>query len=52
VAQSVGMVNALNLDDGGSTTKAINGQVVNASSDASGQWPVGDAQLVLPHGLG
>ncbi len=48
VAQSLGMVDALNLDGGGSTTMVINGQVVNTPSDATGQRPVGDALLVLP----
>lgn len=48
VAQSLGMVDALNLDGGGSTTMAVNGQVVNSPSDAAGQRPVGDALLVLP----
>ena len=48
VAQSLGMVDALNLDGGGSTTMAINGQVINTPSDATGQRPVGDALLVLP----
>ncbi len=50
VAQSLGMVDALNLDGGGSTTMTINGQVVNAPSDATGERPVGDAVLVLPAG--
>ena len=48
VATSLGMVEAINLDGGGSTTMAVGGQVVNSSSDASGQRPVGDAVLVLP----
>ncbi|MFX1821547.1 MULTISPECIES: phosphodiester glycosidase family protein [Micrococcaceae] len=48
VATSLGMVEAINLDGGGSTTMAVGGQVVNNSSDASGERPVGDAILVLP----
>jgi len=48
VATSLGMVEAINLDGGGSTTMAVGGQVVNSSFDASGQRPVGDAVLVLP----
>lgn len=48
VARSLGMVDALNLDGGGSTTAVVDGQVVNSPSDAAGQRPVGDAVLVLP----
>lgn len=48
VAMSLGMVDAINLDGGGSTTMAVDGQVVNSPSDASGERPVGDAILVLP----
>lgn len=43
VARSLGMVDAINLDGGGSTTMVVNGQVVNSPSDAAGQRPVGDA---------
>ena len=48
VARSLGMVNAINLDGGGSTTMVQDGQVVNSPSDAAGERPVGDALLVLP----
>ena len=48
VAKALGMRDALNLDGGGSTTMAVDGQVVNAPSDATGERPVGDALLVLP----
>ncbi|MDD1477427.1 phosphodiester glycosidase family protein [Arthrobacter sp. H16F315] len=48
VARSLGMVDAINLDGGGSTTMVVAGQVVNSPSDAAGQRPVGDALLVLP----
>ncbi|UUL76351.1 phosphodiester glycosidase family protein [Pseudarthrobacter sp. Fe7] len=48
VARSLGMVNAINLDGGGSTTMVQNGQVVNSPSDAAGERPVGDALLLLP----
>ncbi|UEL29224.1 phosphodiester glycosidase family protein [Pseudarthrobacter sp. L1SW] len=48
VARSLGMVDAINLDGGGSTTMAVGGQVVNRPSDASGERPVGDAILALP----
>ncbi|UXM93563.1 phosphodiester glycosidase family protein [Paenarthrobacter sp. JL.01a] len=48
VARSLGMVNAMNLDGGGSTTMVQDGQVVNSPSDATGERPVGDALLLLP----
>lgn len=48
VARSLGMVDAINLDGGGSTTMVVSGQAVNSPSDAAGQRPVGDALLVLP----
>ncbi len=48
VAKSLGMVNAMNLDGGGSTTMVQGGQVTNSPSDATGERPVGDALLVLP----
>ncbi|GEB66116.1 hypothetical protein SAT01_35640 [Sinomonas atrocyanea] len=47
VAQSLGMVQAMNLDGGGSTTAVAAGSVVNAPSGTS-ERPVGDALLVLP----
>lgn len=47
VARSLGMVNALNLDGGGSTTMVKDGQVINSPSDAAGERPVGDALLLL-----
>jgi exopolysaccharide biosynthesis protein len=48
VARSLGMVNAINLDGGGSTTMTQGNQVMNSPSDAAGERPVGDALLVLP----
>lgn len=48
VARSLGLVDALNLDGGGSTTMTLNGQVISHPSDATGERPVGDAILVLP----
>ncbi|WP_347110953.1 phosphodiester glycosidase family protein [Paenarthrobacter sp. S56] len=48
VARSLGMVNAMNLDGGGSTTMVQGGTVVNSPSDATGERPVGDALLLLP----
>ena len=43
---SLGAVDALNLDGGGSTTMYYSGRVVNRPSDASGERSVGDAILV------
>ena len=48
VARSLGMVSAINLDGGGSTTMVQDGKVVNSPSDTTGERPVGDALLVLP----
>ncbi|MPZ82894.1 MAG: sporulation domain-containing protein [Actinophytocola sp.] len=48
VADALGMVDAVNLDGGGSTTMVADGQVVNKPSDAAGERPVGDAILILP----
>ena len=50
VARALGMRDALNLDGGGSTTMVVGGQVINRPSDATGERPVGDALLILPHG--
>ena len=48
VARSLGLVDAVNLDGGGSTTMALDGQVINQPSDPTGERPVGDALLVAP----
>ncbi len=48
VARDLGLVNALNLDGGGSTTMVVGGIVTNQPSDATGERPIGDALLVLP----
>jgi Phosphodiester glycosidase/SPOR domain len=45
----LGAVTAMNLDGGGSTAMAVNGKLVTSPSDATGERPVGDALLVLPH---
>ncbi len=55
VARSLGMVEAMNLDGGGSTAMAVDGSLVSHPSDATGERPVGDAILVTsrrqgPHG--
>lgn len=48
VARSLGLVDAVNLDGGGSTTMAVHGRLVSHPSDLTGERPVGDALLVLP----
>jgi hypothetical protein len=47
VAKALGLVDAVNLDGGGSTTMVAEGLVVNRPSDAAGERPVGDALVVL-----
>lgn len=47
VATSLGMVQAINFDGGGSTTAVAGGAVLNTPSDGT-ERPVGDALLVLP----
>jgi Phosphodiester glycosidase len=46
LAHGLGLVNALNLDGGGSTTMWVQGQVVNRPSDAAGPRKVSDALIV------
>lgn len=46
--RGLGAVNALNLDGGGSTAMAVDGNVVNKPSDAAGERPVGDTVQVIP----
>ncbi|MER5179516.1 phosphodiester glycosidase family protein [Streptomyces sp. NPDC002896] len=48
--RSLGAVDALNLDGGGSTAMAVGGTLVNTTSDATGERPVGDTVQVLPAG--
>jgi exopolysaccharide biosynthesis protein len=48
VARSLGLVDAINLDGGGSTTMALRGQLISRPSDATGERHVGDALFVLP----
>jgi hypothetical protein len=47
-ARRLGLVNALNLDGGGSTTMWVEGRVVNSPSDAAGERQVSDALIVAP----
>ena len=44
--QSLGCVDALNLDGGGSSTLCVLGKVVNSPSDAARERPVSDAIIV------
>lgn len=46
-ARRLGLVDALNLDGGGSTTMVVKGNVVNRPSDPFGPRPVSDAIVVL-----
>lgn len=46
LAHRLGLVNALNLDGGGSTTMWVQGAVLNKPSDATGPRKVSDALLV------
>ncbi len=48
VARSLGLVDAINLDGGGSTAMAVNGALVTHPSDPAGERPVGDAIVVTP----
>jgi Phosphodiester glycosidase len=46
LARRLGLVNALNLDGGGSTTMWVQGEVMNRPSDPTGPRKVSDALLV------
>jgi hypothetical protein len=46
--RTLGAVDAINLDGGGSTTMTVGDQVVNQPSDSTGERPVGDALVLLP----
>ncbi len=50
--RSLGAVQALNLDGGGSTAMAVDGALVNRTSDSTGERPVGDTVEVLPTDAG
>lgn len=47
LSRSIGLVDALNLDGGGSSTMVVKGEVVNRPSDPTGPRPVSDAIVVL-----
>jgi exopolysaccharide biosynthesis protein len=42
-----GVIEAINLDGGGSTTMVVENKVVNKPSDQAGERPVSDALLVF-----
>jgi exopolysaccharide biosynthesis protein len=46
--RSLGAVDAINLDGGGSTAMAVQGALVNKPSDSAGERAIGDAVVVLP----
>jgi hypothetical protein len=46
VARSLGMIEAINLDGGGSTAMVIRGSLISHPSDATGERAVGDAIVV------
>lgn len=46
--RSLGATQALNLDGGGSSAMAVDGKLVNNTSDATGERAVGDTVQVLP----
>lgn len=46
-SRKLGLVDALNLDGGGSSTMVVKGTVVNRPSDPTGPRPVSDAIVVL-----
>jgi hypothetical protein len=48
LGRRLGLVAALNLDGGGSTTMVVRGEIVNRPSDPTGPRPVSDALLVFP----
>ena len=47
LAKKLNLVNALNLDGGGSTTMVVKGKIVNHPSDATGPRKVSDALIVV-----
>ena len=48
LARALGLVGALNLDGGGSTTMVVKGEIRNRPSDATGPRTVSDVLLVRP----
>jgi exopolysaccharide biosynthesis protein len=48
IMKSLGAVDAVNLDGGGSTTMAVGSEMVTRPSDRNGERPIGDAIVILP----
>ncbi|MFE9093963.1 phosphodiester glycosidase family protein [Streptomyces sp. NPDC007264] len=48
--KSLGAVQAMNLDGGGSTAMAVGGKLINQPSEPSGERAVGDTVQVMPAG--
>ena len=48
IMRSLGAVDAVNLDGGGSTTMTIGKRLVNRPSDTTGERPIGDAIVIQP----
>lgn len=46
--KSLGAVDAMNLDGGGSTAMTLEGELITRPSDPTGERPVGDALLLTP----
>jgi Phosphodiester glycosidase len=46
--RTLGAVDAMNLDGGGSTTFVADGQIINDPSDSNGERPVGDSVQIVP----
>jgi Phosphodiester glycosidase/SPOR domain len=46
--KSLGAVDAVNLDGGGSTTMTVHQKMVSSPSDPTGERPIGDGILLLP----
>ncbi|MFD6443197.1 phosphodiester glycosidase family protein, partial [Peribacillus sp. NPDC060186] len=46
--KSLGAVDAVNLDGGGSTGMTVGSKLVNRTSDATGERPIADAIVILP----
>lgn len=48
IMRSLGAVDAINLDGGGSTTMTVGKQLVNRPSDSTGERPIADAIIIQP----
>lgn len=45
---SLGAVDAMNLDGGGSTSFVVHGQTINQTSDSTSPRPIGDSIEIVP----